>query len=229
MSHVAIAGVIFDMDGVLCDSETLTAEAGCRMFAEAYGVKVEPQEFEPFVGTGEDRYIGGVAEKRGIKLTMPRDKVRMYNIYDEIARGKLGPLPGVQGFIGICRRLGLRLAVASSADLMKVEINLREIGVPATVFDAVLTGCDATHKKPHPEIFLKAAERLGLAPSACLVVEDAPSGIKAARAAGSRCLGLTTSFDERILYESGAECVVDDLSVLEKKWKNHIDKPVCIL
>jgi HAD superfamily hydrolase (TIGR01509 family) len=207
-----MTGVIFDMDGVLCDSEALTAEAGCRMFAETYEIRVEPLEFEPFVGTGEDRYIGGVAESRSIKLTMPRDKVRMYAIYGEIARGKLAPLPGVQDFIAACRARGIKLAVASSADLMKVEINLREIGVPATTFDAVLTGSDATHKKPHPEVFLKAAARLGLAPSDCVVVEDAPSGVKAAKAAGSKCLGLTTSFDETTLRAAGADWIAPDLA-----------------
>lgn len=222
MSHPRIDGVIFDMDGVLCDSEALTAEAGCRMFAETYGVRVEPREFEPFVGTGEDRYIGGVAEQRGIKLTMPRDKIRMYTIYGEIAHGKLQPLPGVREFIAACRQRGVKLAVASSADLMKVEINLREIGVPASTFDAVLTGGDATHKKPHPEIFLKAAARLGLLPSCCIVVEDAPSGVKAAKAAGSRCLGLTTSFDKEALESVGAEWIANNLLT-------GLDRVVCML
>lgn len=207
----SLRGVIFDMDGVLCDSEELTAEAGCRMFAETYGVQVAPREFEPFVGTGEDRYLGGVAEQRGIKLTMPRDKIRMYEIYDEIAHGKLAPLPGVTDFITGCRRRGLKLAVASSADSMKVQINLREIGLPASFFDAVLCGEDVIRKKPHPEIFQKAVERLGLAPSECLVVEDAPSGVKAAKAAGCWCLGVTTSFAETVLEEAGADWVVENL------------------
>jgi len=212
MIRAPIDGVIFDMDGVLCDSEALTAEAGCRMFAETYGLRVEPRDFEPFVGTGEDRYIGGVAEQRGITLTMPRDKVRMYTIYGGMARGKLQPLRGVREFIAACRQRGQKLAVASSADWMKVEINLREIGLPAAMFDAVLTGSDVTHKKPHPEVFLKAAERLGLPPTRCVVVEDAPSGVKAAKAAGSYCLGLTTSFGEGTLRAAGADWTAPDLS-----------------
>jgi len=213
-----LAGVIFDMDGVLCDSEELTAEAGCRMFAETYGVRVEPSEFEPFVGTGEDRYIGGVAEKRGIRLTMPRDKVRMYTIYSEIAHGKLAPLPGAVDFIAACRQRGLKLAVASSADWMKVEINLREIGLPASTFDAVLTGSDVIHKKPHPEIFLKAADRLGLPPSRCVVVEDAPSGVKAAKTAGCYCLALTTSFEEATLRAAGADWIAPDLAAVRPEF-----------
>ena len=58
--------VLFDMDGVLCDSEPMLAQAACRMFAERYGVAVKPADFAPFVGTGEKRYLGGVAEQYGI-------------------------------------------------------------------------------------------------------------------------------------------------------------------
>ncbi|MCX7887137.1 MAG: HAD-IA family hydrolase [Verrucomicrobiae bacterium] len=208
----ALRGVIFDMDGVLCDSEALTAEAGCRMFAETYGVEIGPHEFEPFVGMGDDRYLGGVAERHGIRLTLPRDKIRMYEIYGEIAQGKLAPLPGVVDFIADCRRRGLKLAVASSADAMKVETNLREIGLPGSCFDAVVTGDDVVQKKPHPEIFLKAAARLGLEPVGCLVVEDAPSGVKAAKAAGCWCLALTSSFGSDELREAGADWVARDLA-----------------
>jgi HAD superfamily hydrolase (TIGR01509 family) len=143
----------------------------------------------------------------------------MYTIYGEIARGQLAPLPGVNDFIAACRRRGLKLAVASSADMMKVEINLREIGVPASTFDAVLTGSDAVHKKPHPEVFLKAAARLGLAPSDCVVVEDAPSGVKAAKAAGSKCLGLTTSFDAATLRAAGADWIAPHLDELPAEFR----------
>ncbi len=209
-----LLGVIFDMDGVLCDSEALTAEAGCRMFAETYNIRVDPREFEPFVGTGEDRYISGVADKHGIKLTMPRDKERMYAIYSEIACGKLSPLCGVHDFIAECRHRHLKLAVASSADRVKVDINLREISLPAETFNAVLSGSNATHKKPHPEVFLKASKCLGLDPAYCLVVEDAPSGVKAAKSACARCLGLTTSFSEAVLRESGADHIAPDLAHL---------------
>ncbi|MBM3887689.1 MAG: HAD-IA family hydrolase [Verrucomicrobia bacterium] len=206
------AGVIFDMDGVLCASEPFIAEAACRMFAEAHGVKVQPHDFAPFVGTGEDRFLGGVAEKYGVRLTMPRDKERTYAIYLEIIKGRLQPLPGVHEFIAKCRRRGLRLAVATSADRVKLDGNLREIGVPAEQFDASVTGSEVTHKKPHPEIFLRAAEKLGLPPARCLVVEDAPSGVAAAKAAGSRCLGLTTSFDAETLRKAGADWLAPDLA-----------------
>ena len=209
---MTFTGVIFDMDGVLCDSEPFIAEAGCRMFAETHGVKVQPKDFHPFVGTGEDRFLGGVAEKFGVKLAMPRDKDRTYAIYLEIIRGRLKPLPGAIDFIAACRHRGLKLAVATSADCIKLDGNLQQIGLPPERFDACVTGNHIKRKKPAPDIFLLAAERLGLSPACCLVVEDAPSGIRAAKSAGCRCLGLTTTFDEQTLLAAGADWTAPDLA-----------------
>ncbi|MFZ2641291.1 MAG: HAD-IA family hydrolase [Verrucomicrobiia bacterium] len=210
--HQPFAGVIFDMDGVLCLSEPFIAEAGCRMFAEAHGIAVRPEDFVPFVGMGEDRFLGGVAAKYSVTLSMPRDKERTYAIYLDIIKGRLQPLPGVREFIADCRRRGLCLAVATSADRVKMDGNLREIGLPADTFDACVTGSEIVHKKPNPEIFLRAAEKLVLPPGRCLVIEDAPNGVAAGKAAGSRCLGLTTSFDAATLTKAGADWIAPDLA-----------------
>jgi len=211
-SNSLIKGVIFDMDGVLCDSEPFICEAACRMFSERYGVSVRPEDFLPFVGAGEDRYLGGVAEKYGISLSLPDDKDRTYAIYLDIIKGRLHPLPGVEAFVAECRRRGLKVAVATSADEVKMRGNLREIRLPIETFDAYITGSDIQRKKPDPEGFLKAASKLGVPPEQCLVIEDAPNGIQAARTAGMRALGLTTSFDAGILMDAGAEWVAPDLA-----------------
>ena len=207
-----IDGIIFDMDGVLCDSEPFINEAAIRMFAQVHGVRVQPEDFIPFVGAGEDRYIGGVAEKYGIALSMPRDKERTYAIYLEIIRGTLKPLPGAVEFIADARRRGMKLALATSADRIKMEGNLREIGIPPAAFDAIVTGNDVQRKKPDPQVFLLAAQRLGLDPGRCLVVEDAPNGIRAGKAAGSSCLGIMSSFSEEALREAGADFIAADLA-----------------
>jgi HAD superfamily hydrolase (TIGR01509 family) len=205
-------GVVFDMDGVLCDSEPFICEAAMRMFRERHGITVAAEDFVPFVGAGENRYLGGVAEKHGVALDLESDKRRTYEIYLEIIRGRLQPLPGVRGFIDACRRGGARLAVATSADEVKMRGNLREIGLPAELFDVTVNGLEVVHKKPHPEIFLTAIERLGLVPGECLVVEDAPNGIQAAKAAGATCLGLTTSFSAERLRAAGADWTAPDLA-----------------
>jgi beta-phosphoglucomutase len=204
-----IKGVLFDMDGVLVDSEKYICQAAIQMFAEQC-VYVEPEDFLPFVGTGENRYLGGVAEKYGFSINLERDKARTYDIYAEKVKGKLQPLEGVKEFIAICREHGLKLAVATSTDKFKMEVNLREIGIPADSFDATVNGLEVLNKKPDPEIFLKAAHKLGLKPEECLVVEDAINGIKAGKAAGCKCLGLTTSFSAELLHE--ADWIARDLS-----------------
>lgn len=189
-----LRGVIFDMDGVLVMSEPILARAAAQMFAEK-GFEVRHEEFHPFIGMGEDRYLGGVAEARGIPFDAARDKARTYELYLDLVRGRLGPLPGAVEFVELCRRRGLRTAVASSADLVKVRGNLHEIGLPYESFDVVVDGTMVDRKKPAPDLFLEACRRLDLPPGACLVVEDAVSGVEAARRAGARCLAVTTSFD----------------------------------
>lgn len=202
-------GVIFDMDGVLLDSEPFICRAAMMMFAER-GLQVKPEDFIPFVGAGENRYVGGVAEKYGFPVDIEQVKKRTYEIYLEIIRGRLEPLPGACEFIAACRTAGKRLALATSADRVKAEGNLREIHLPFSTFDAIVTGLDVTHRKPHPEIFLAAAAGLGLDPRECLVVEDAVNGVQAAQAAGCRCLALTTSFSREAL--AGADWFAPDLA-----------------
>jgi len=204
-----LRGVIFDLDGVLAVSEPLLAEAAIELFVEK-GYTMTAEDFRPFIGMGEDRYIGGAAEARGISLDIPSGKARLYEIYERVIRGRLRPLPGAREFVAECRRRGLAVAVASGADRVKVAANLREIGLPESSFDAVIDGNQVAHKKPAPDIFLEAGRRLGLAPGACLVIEDAVSGVAAARAAGMRCLALTTSFEARDL--GGADWITSDLA-----------------
>lgn len=188
-----IQGVIFDMDGVLVDSEEFICQAAIKMFAEKR-VTVAAADFLPFVGTGEDRYLGGVAEQYGVPLNLATDKERTYALYGELVVGNLSALPGVRTFLDKCQARQLKRALATSADKTKMLTNLREIDLPPTAFDAVVNGLDIRNKKPDPEIFLLAAKRLGIAAAACLVVEDAVTGVAAAKAAGMKCLGLTTSF-----------------------------------
>ena len=208
----SISGVIFDMDGVLCDSEAFICEAAMAMFKQKYNLDVAPDDFLPFVGCGENRYLGGVAQKHGKQLNLPDDKVLTYRIYLQKIRNRLRPLSGVTDFITRCRNAGLKLAVASSADTMKVNGNLAEIRLPHDTFDAVVTGNDVTRHKPDPQCFVLASEKIGISPHQCLVVEDANSGCRAAKSANAMCLGITTSFTDSQLKESGADWTAADLA-----------------
>lgn len=198
-------GYIFDMDGVLCDSEAFIAEAAIRMFKERHGVGVREEDFIPFVGTGEERFLTGVGEIYGIEPKMPDDKNELYRLYAECVQGKLKPLPGVKQFIERAREAGIKLAIATSADEFKLRVNLAEIELDPSQFDALVNGLDIEHKKPAPDIFLEAAKRLELDPAECVVFEDAINGVQAAKAAGACCIGITSSFSEQQLKNVGAD------------------------
>jgi len=202
-------GVIFDVDGVLLDSEPFICKAATIMFAEK-GLEVKPADFAPFVGAGENRYIGGVAEKYNFTIDIECAKKRTYDIYLEIIKGNLNPLDGAKDFIELCRADGRKTAIASSADMRKVRGNIEEIGFTFDSFDAVVVGEDIKHKKPAPDIFLLAAERMGLSAGECVVVEDAVNGVAAAKAAGSRCLAITSSFGPQQL--KGADWFAPNLA-----------------
>ncbi len=212
---VQIRGVLFDMDGVLVDSEPLIGAAAVAMFGEK-GAKVSLSDFLPFVGTGEERYIGGVAEKYHLALDIRAAKARIYELYLELAPLQLRAYPGARDLVLACRQAGLLVAVASSADRIKIDANLRAIGLPDDTWQAVVSAELVTRKKPAPDIFLTAADRLGLAPQECVVVEDAVHGIEAARAAGMRCVAVAQTFPPAAL--GGADLVrptLKDLSLAE--------------
>ncbi len=200
-----IRAVIFDMDGVLTDSEPLINAAAVAMFRER-GIPVAPEDFVPFIGTGENRYIGGVAEKYGVRLDIEEAKRRTYEIYLELVPRQLRAFAGAVDLVRQSRAAGRRVAVASSADRIKIEANLRHIGLPPEVWDALVSAEDVTHKKPAPDIFLAAARKLDLPPTACVVVEDAVNGVAAARAAGMRCVAVAHSFSPERLREAHVVC-----------------------
>ena len=203
-----LKAVLFDMDGVLLDSEEYICQAGVNMFLEK-GFTVSHEDFKEFTGMGENRYLGGVAEKNGIPFDLETDKARTYEIYADLVRGKLEAYPGVESFIRGCLDRGLKIAVASSADPTKIMINLEEIGIAAETFHTVVSGLDIEHKKPAPDIFLKAAANLGVKPEECLVIEDAISGVASGKAAGAKVLAVTTSFSKADL--DAADWVAESL------------------
>ena len=196
-----IRAVIFDMDGVLTDSEPLINAAAVAMFKEK-GLVVQPEDFLPFVGTGEERYVAGVAEKYDFPLDAPAAKRRTYEIYFNLVPSQLQACPGVLELVDACRKAGLLVAVASSADEIKVRANLEKIRLPMKFWDAVITGEAVMNKKPAPDIFLTAAKKLGVHPPECAVVEDAVNGVQAAKAAGMWCVAVAQTFPPDRLGEA---------------------------
>ncbi len=204
--------ILFDVDGVLVLSEPFIAEAGALMFKELYDEDVDPAEFSPFVGTGEASYLGGVAEARGIRIDLAAAKKRIYELYIACIQGSMEAVPGALALVRGLRAAGIKAATATSADRVKLDANLKAVGLGEGDFDALVCGNDVQRKKPAPDIYLEAARRLGVEPKDCLVIEDAPEGLRAGAAAGCRCIGLSTTFSAELLIAAGASRVLPDLS-----------------
>lgn len=210
---MSIQAILFDMDGVLIDSEALMAKSGILALRE-FGVQAVSEDFLPFVGCGEDKYIGGVAEKHGVRYD-PAMKDRAYDYYGQYVTQEATVPADVLPTLKELHRMGFQLAICSSADRVKVQYNLRAIGADEALFGAIVTGSDVARKKPEPDIYLKGAELLGVKPEQCLVIEDAPSGIHAAHAGGIRAVGVTSGLSEQELRQQAKpEYIIHTLSEL---------------
>ncbi len=207
-----IRGIIFDMDGVLLDSEPATAVISVRGMAE-FGIEAKPEDFREFCGMGEQRYFGGVAEKYGKQYT-PEMAKRIYEIYARDAKKELILFDSVPEIIRTLCARGYKIAIASGSLPIKVNTNIEAAGLPVECFSAVVTAADVSKQKPNPEIFLTAAEKMGLSPEECIVCEDAVSGVTGAVAGGMQVLGITTTFPAERLVNLGAHWTSDHIGKL---------------
>ncbi|XP_078435903.1 haloacid dehalogenase-like hydrolase family protein [Wolffia australiana] len=208
-----VSAVLFDMDGVLCNSEDLSRRAAVDLFTEI-GVSVCSEDFVPFMGTGEANFLGGVAKVKGVLDFDPiAAKKRFFEIYlEKYAKPESGiGFPGALKLVEECKSRGLKVAVASSADRIKVDANLAAAGLPSSMFDAIVSADAFANLKPAPDIFLAAAKILNLPPSECIVIEDALAGVQAAQAAGMRCIAVTTTLSEEKLPKAEPSLIRQDI------------------
>ncbi|KAK9147080.1 hypothetical protein Sjap_006983 [Stephania japonica] len=204
-----VSAVLFDMDGVLCNSEEPSRLAAVDVFDEM-GVRVTTLDFVPFMGMGEANFLGGVAKAKGVEGFDPEAaKKRFFEIYlDKYAKPNSGiGFPGAFELVSECKRNGLKVAVASSADRIKVNANLAAAGLLVSMFDAIVSADAFENLKPAPDIFIAASKILNVPPSECLVIEDALAGVQAAKAAEMRCIAVTTTLPEDSLKQAGPSLI----------------------
>ena len=209
--------ILFDMDGVLIESEWLMRDTAIQSLAE-HGVQAKHEDFLEFTGCGEDRFIGGVAEKYGLVYD-PSMKERAYDFFGQRVMEETHVPDGVKQMLLTLHDRGLRMAVCTAADRRKALYNLQAIGVTEDLFTAFITGSEVERKKPFPDIYLAGAAKVGIDPKDCLVVEDALSGIKAAHAGGMDAVAVPTTFTKEQLQEVAPEYYLEhirDLTELEE-------------
>ncbi|HEX6292652.1 MAG TPA: HAD family phosphatase [Herpetosiphonaceae bacterium] len=177
-----IAAVLFDLDGLLADSEPLQKRAWHR-FVERYDRVLEPELIDRMFGLRLLDSAALVRQELSLPLSVEQVMAERDALFLDSLPGVLQPMPQASATVAAMHRLGLRTALATSGHQRYVTIALRELGLEHA-FDAIVTGDTVTRGKPAPDIFLRAAELLDVSPAQCVVVEDAPHGIAAARAAG---------------------------------------------
>ncbi|MFC1633824.1 HAD family hydrolase [Planctomycetota bacterium] len=204
-------GVIFDVDGVIADTEAVNARASIRVFAELFGVEgVVREDFEAGLGRGAEEYVKAAARVHGLEVTDAEvEKATQWRQEYFLKILSEEPLPAFPGVLELMekamQRDDFRVAIATSGTLEKSRAVLNATGVPYQKI-VYINGNDVTHKKPDPELFLLAAERMGIDPSRCVVIEDAPNGIQAAKAAGAQCIAVTNSTGTDKLQEADLIC-----------------------
>src|SRR5688572_12891030 len=181
---------IFDMDGTLVDNMYFHTEAWGKMLAEN-GIEMNAHDFLVKTAGKTNREImptvfGDISDQRIEELGRRKEK-----LYQELFLPERKTVEGVIEFLEESRDLGIRLAVSTAAPLGNVEFILDGLDL-RKYFQAVVTAADVREGKPNPEIFLKSAEKLGVAPENCIVFEDAFGGFEAAHRAGMKSIGVTT-------------------------------------
>jgi beta-phosphoglucomutase len=214
--------LIFDMDGVIVDSEALH-ESAKRQALRSAGIEVDELVFAQYTGRSDRAMITDLAKVRGCSddevEAILLETQRLY----ALGEPQLRPITGAIDFLYWARK-HYRLAIATSATPRNRASTLANLRL-AQVFDVAIDSASVTHAKPSPEIFLKAIAGLELPAEDCWVIEDSVNGIVAARHAQCFAVGLTTSFHRSQLLSEGANLVVDRFSELRQLLENMVAAP----
>jgi beta-phosphoglucomutase len=211
MTHDRLA-VIFDMDGVLIDSYRAHLQSWQVMAKEA-GLRFTQEQFDATFGRTSREVIAALWKDRrlsGEEIAALDD--RKEAVFREVLGAAFPAMPGAADLLQSLFEAGFALGVGSSGPAENVELALDRLG-NRSHWRAVVTGSDVTRGKPDPQVFLLAAERLAVPPRRCAVVEDAPPGVAAAKAAGMACIGLVSTGRTRPML-SQADLTIDSLSEL---------------
>jgi HAD superfamily hydrolase (TIGR01509 family) len=206
-----VQAVIFDMDGVIVDSEPYSMQALIDVLRH-YGIDPTEEDIRRSYGRRIRDDFRDYFSRYGVPAHLETAVAQKEARYYHLAAGHLQPFPGVMPLLKRLHDDGYALALASSGDRVKVAFGMQALGLDGT-FETVVCG-NVTHSKPDPEIYLLTAQRLGILPTGCVAIEDAPAGVEAAKRAGMRCIAVTNSVAREQLLQADliVASLADDLS-----------------
>jgi beta-phosphoglucomutase family hydrolase len=203
------AAVIFDMDGTLVATTEGDFLAWQKLFLQ-YGRHLSFADYFPLLGRKSVDVVQHVLGLEGDEAQTAMH--RKMEFFEDVVREKgIVTMPNAEAFLQEIKGLNIPIALATSSRKMKMKLVMKESGL-AKYFSVFVTGEEVVNGKPNPDIFLLAAERLNVHPSHCLVLEDAVSGVTAAKSAGMKCVAITSTHQEVDLTE--ADLVIKDFSEL---------------
>jgi beta-phosphoglucomutase family hydrolase len=207
-----IRAVIFDLDGVIVESENAHIEAEKQTFLK-YGVRISAEELHKYTGTTAKMMFTELIRKYKLNTTFEEISGQKEEIFFELLKEDAEPTKGIITLLGKLKSKRIRLAIGSSSTKKQIEYVLNKLEI-AHIFDSVVGAEDIVNSKPDPEIFLKAAAELNANPSECLVVEDSGLGVEAAKRAHMKCIGYRNpnSGNQDL---SKADIMTDDFSKLD--------------
>jgi beta-phosphoglucomutase len=210
--HDTSIGVIIDVDGVMVDSYDAHLETWRRLAARV-NRSITEQQFAVNFGRTSRAIMADLWPELGLSdAEIEALDDRKEADYREVVARDFPAMPGIQDLIDNLHAAGMRLAVGSSGPPENVALALEKLDA-ARIFHAVVTGKDVTRGKPDPEVFLIAARRLDIDPSRCVVLEDSPAGLSAARAADMRSIGICSRGHTHEQL-ADADWIVDDLAAI---------------
>jgi len=208
--------VLFDLDGVITDTMGLHYEAYRQAF-EKYGIHVTPLDIYRTEGMPSLEVGKAIVKEKGANLSDEQVKSLIDDkreIYRELAAKDAKTFPGVPETLRMLRENGIKLALITGSNSKSVAGVIKKVGLDGA-FDAVVTGDDTARGKPYPDPYRKGMEKLGVASGHCVVVENAPLGIQAAKAAGAGyVIGVTTTLPDK--YLNGADDVMGSFADIEE-------------
>ena len=207
MSEIEAKAVIWDMDGVLADTAPFHLSAWQKVFQER-GVKFTKEDFRHSFGRRNDAIIRKTLGKETSQEEIDTISGKKEASFRRKIGRNLKPLPGVIKLITSLEEHGFKMALASSAPIENIQLLSTGLGIENR-FQAIISDKDVTQGKPNPQGFLLAAQRLGVEPRNCIVIEDAVAGVAAAKRAGMHCLAITNTHPRESLAE--ADLIVDTL------------------